>query len=104
MVSASSDRKSKNVSTHVKGSDGPGYVLNRPPCRVLERDLWDDSLMVRDSDQDGIVCLLLPIGNCILSRREKVRTRVAFIGVRRRHPDINDGTEIQCLDGFVKMT
>lgn len=101
--SASSVRKSKNVSTRVKGSDGTGCELDCAPCRVIERDLRDDSLMIRDSDQDGIACQLLPIGNCILSRREEVRTRVAFIGIRSRHPDINDGTKIQGLDGFVQM-
>jgi hypothetical protein len=50
MGSASSVRKSKNVSTHVKGSDGPGCVLNRGPCWVIERDLWDDSLISRDHE------------------------------------------------------
>ena len=47
MGSASSLLKSTNVSTRVIGSDGTGCAL--------------------DSDQDGTVCRLLPIGNCLLS-------------------------------------
>ena len=100
--SASSVQTPKNVPTRVKGSDGTGCALDRAPCRVIEHDLWDDSLMVRDSHQDGIACHLLPIGNCILSRREKVPTRVTFIGIRRRHPYRNYGAEIQGLDGFAE--
>ena len=70
---------------------------------VIEGDLWEVSLMIGGSDQDGIAVLLLPIGNCVLGRSEKGRTRGAFIGIRGRHPYGNDRAEIQSLDGFVEM-
>ena len=62
--------------------------------RVIEGDLWEVSLMIGGSDQNGITEILLAIGNCVLGRSEKGRTRGAFIGIRGRHPNSNGGAEI----------
>ena len=78
-------------------------IGDRTSSRVIEGDLWEVSLMIGGRDQDGNAVLLLPLGNCVLGRSEKVRTSSAFIGIRGGHPYSNGGAEIQGLDGFVKM-
>jgi len=67
-----------------------GHTLSR----VIEGDLWEVSLMIGGSDQNGITEILLAIGNGALGRSEKGRTRGAFIGIRGRHPYSNGGAEI----------
>lgn len=55
------------ISTRVKGSAGTVSDLDRAPSQLIEDVLGDDNLVVRGSDQDGIACLLFPIGNGMLS-------------------------------------
>jgi len=71
--------------------------------RVIVGGLWEVRLMIGGRDQDRNTVLLLPIGNCVLGRSEKSRTRGAFVGIRGRHPYSNGRAKIQSLDGFVEM-
>ena len=61
------------------------------------------NLMKGGRDQNGIAVRLLPIGDCVLGRSEKDRTRRAFLGVRGRHPYSHAKAQIQGLDGFLQL-
>jgi len=81
-------------SKRLSGSERTVLIWGHTLSRVIEGDLWEVSLMIGGSDQNGIAEILLAIGNGALGRSEKGRTRGAFIGIRGRHPYSNGGAEI----------